>query len=161
MLVNDKTSGKKVSNAASRACNVMVHNPIYDGPVYESIPQPRFDTLTSAVPNHSPDSPQKSPSHSSTNSDPLEDSLTARYVKQPPLARSRPDSTRLSDQCNSCDAVSTSAQGSETNNLHLALPMDITSCNSVGGTANSLMPADVYTVMSPAGTITASMKEKE
>ena len=35
-------------NSANRICDALIRNPIYDGPVYESV-QPRFETLTTAA----------------------------------------------------------------------------------------------------------------
>lgn len=169
-------SGKRVNKSARRACNTMVTNPIYDGPVYESVPQPRFDALTSAVLNHSHD---PSRSHLLTNSDTHRDQLTARYVKHPSQSQSQSDSIYLSDQYSTishdvANSGTSSMPASERNNLPLTIPTIITSSNSVMDEVNttpkplpdspSLMPAmlsDTYTVMSPAGTITASNKDKE
>ena len=75
----------------------MVHNPIYDGPVYESIPQPRFDSLTTASSDHSSFSP-KNLLHLTATSDPQGDSLTSHYVEQPSQIQSKPDLTCLSTQ---------------------------------------------------------------
>ena len=38
----------KINDSTSRVCNAMVHNPIYDGPVYESV-QTQFETLTNKL----------------------------------------------------------------------------------------------------------------
>ena len=39
-----KKTEKRIRNSANRVCNAMTNNPIYDGPVYDSI-HPQFDTL--------------------------------------------------------------------------------------------------------------------
>ena len=43
-----KPTELKINDLTSRACNAMVHNPIYDGPVYESV-HPQFESLESAT----------------------------------------------------------------------------------------------------------------
>lgn len=42
------TTEKNFDQSTNRVQNAMVHNPIYDGPVYESV-QPHFDSLTSVT----------------------------------------------------------------------------------------------------------------
>ena len=58
----------------------MVHNPIYDGPVYESVLHSHFDALTLATTNNTSNS-QQTPQldYRETSESPPAD----RYVKQP------------------------------------------------------------------------------
>lgn len=79
-------TGKKLGDSTSRVCNAMVHNPIYDGPVYESVQQ-QFNTLTvttlqtSSVSDTSADHPCNcSPPSTPT---PTHSEKSARYVDPP------------------------------------------------------------------------------
>ena len=76
-----------IVNSASRVCNIMTHNPIYDGPLYDSIAT-QFDNLTAetskavaCVENHSP--PRSlTAQHQQTSSDTHKNSPpTERYVE--------------------------------------------------------------------------------
>ena len=61
----------------------MVRNPIYDGPVYESVLQPHFEALTSATTNNTSNSNilcvEPDLDHHKTSK-----SLPARYIEQSP-----------------------------------------------------------------------------
>ena len=67
----------------------MVQNPIYDGPVYESVLHSHFDTLTLATTNNTSNTqqtPQADYKETETSESPnlkLESPPADRYVKQP------------------------------------------------------------------------------
>lgn len=76
-----------IVNSANRVCNIMTHNPIYDGPMYDSITT-QFDNLTvetskavACVEDHSP--PRSlTAQHQQTSSDTHKNSPpTERYVE--------------------------------------------------------------------------------
>ena len=69
---------KSTVNSTSLVRNALVHNPIYDGPLYESIQQP-FETLTATVQRAA----TGHTSESSNESLILEVAEDSRYVAQP------------------------------------------------------------------------------
>ena len=131
-------------SSTDRAYNAMVHNPIYDGPVYDSV-QPHFDSLTEATMSTLSDQACNNSSHQSTTSDFLNNSLTtARYVQQSSQAsnlRSKSfsfgcththpsappsDVTNTTSQSTSdCMQAKFKRSGEDQNELHLTLPTDL------------------------------------
>ena len=63
----------------------MVHNPIYDGPVYESVLHSHFDALTLATTNNTSNNQQtpQADYRETSESPKLESPPADRYVKQP------------------------------------------------------------------------------
>ena len=75
--------GKRIN--ANTVQHAMVHNPIYDGPVYESVLRSHFDALTLATTNNTSNSQQTPQAdYRETSESPKRESPPAdRYVKQP------------------------------------------------------------------------------
>ena len=171
--------------SATNVCNVMVHNPIYDGPVYESV-QGQFESLnsntllTEGTTDNSCNSQSSTPTTVSDN--------TVRYT-DPPVQRSKngsnsfissiPPHSSTPDRDTENVPRSTSIikkNGKERNKLHLTLaltennlnlnaePQDCQNHNPLptDGETNRVMLTNVdehYMVMSPAGMPANSVKE--
>ena len=171
----------KFNESKIRVCNVMVHNPIYDGdgPVYESV-QARFETTESNMPQ-SVDATDRQYDNLRQN---LSD--TTRYVDPPgqlqylyttntafevnnsanaPLSRS----TSVSMPPATSRVMALKRNGQERNKLHLTLSLgENDSFNNPNGEVapkpipktSVVAPADMeeaYTVMSPAGVLCRSL----
>jgi len=112
--------------SAEKACNAMVPNPIYEGPLYESI-QPGFSTLTTPG--------------SATNM------MESRYLDTPihPVMLNEPSKT--SDNGTAIGESGTSNQRNGEENADGEAPLPET-CR-----AHIPSSEDNYTVMSPTGTL--------
>ena len=133
-------AGKALNISTNRMQNAMVHNPIYDGPVYESV-QPHFDTLTATVKQDltfsntsASNSPPRSSSPSNTGSE-NSSHKTVRYLDQPIQPRSlslshpsTPDNSnptsRSSVSAHATRVMGLKRNGKERNKLHLTLTLD-------------------------------------
>ena len=133
-------SEKALNVSTNRMQNAMVHNPIYDGPVYESV-QPHFDTLTSSVKqdlslcntNSASNSPPGSltpPNVGNGNNS----QKTVRYLDQPLQLRSqslsqhpftRDNNLRSMSVCGPANArvMALKKNGKERNKFHLTLTL--------------------------------------
>ena len=133
-------AGKTLNVSTNRMQNAMVHNPIYDGPVYESV-QPHFDTLTATVKQDlslSNTSASNSPPRSSTppNTGSANNSQRmVRYLDQPIQLRSQSLSHPSTPDNNNPRSTSTvcaqaarvtglKKNGKERNKLHLTLTLN-------------------------------------
>lgn len=133
-------AGKTLNVSTNRMQNAMVHNPIYDGPVYESV-QPHFDTLTATVKQDlslSNTSASNSPPRSSTppNTGSGNNSQRmVRYLDQPIQLRSQSLSHPSTPDNNNPRSISTvcaqaarvtglKKNGKERNKLHLTLTLN-------------------------------------
>lgn len=162
--------------SVERMCNAMVPNPIYNGPLYESV-QPHFETLVSTMASTSGE--QQCNSRAST---PSSSEKSVRYVDPPSHSsknRSRSfvssgpshSSMRTSDALNISRSTSVSIPAikkTEKQRNKLNLTLTLTGTDSTGATgshnaqdstaepisaANPVVLRDVddnYTVMSPA-----------
>ena len=172
----------KFNESKNRVCNVMVHNPIYDGdgPVYESV-RTRFETNNATESNMMPQSVDVTDRQYDNLRQSLND--TARYVDPPgqlqhlyttntafeinnsvnaPLSRS----SSVSMPPATSRVMALKRNGQERNKLHLTLSLG--GNNSNGGEVaqkpvpktSAAAPADMeeaYTVMSPAGVLCRSL----
>ena len=135
-------TGKALNLSTNRMQNAMVHNPIYDGPVYESV-QPHFDTLTASVKQDlslSNTSASNSPPRSSSPPDTGNNNSQrmVRYLDRPIQPRSlsllhpsTPDNNNPSaigvpaaQTTPSTRAMGLKKNGKERNKLHLTLTLD-------------------------------------
>ena len=133
-------TGKALNITTNRMQNAMVHNPIYDGPVYESV-QPHFDTLTASVKQDlslsntsaSNDPPGSSTPPSAGCSDSSQKMV--RYLDQPIQPRSQslsqpstPDNSnpRSTSVCaqSATRVMGLKKNGKERNKLHLTLTLN-------------------------------------
>lgn len=168
----------------------MVHNPIYDGPVYESV-QRQFDTLTSTILQASQTSDsdtslnQRCNSQSSTSTS---SEKSVRYVDQPiqppkPRSKSFASNDHSHSSISAYDAAnvprSTSVSvptvtkkiGKQRNKLNLTITLNGNgpsepNANKTCGPISAVSPVlrdeeDNYTVMSPAGQFVGGDKWSE
>ena len=133
-------AGKTLNVSTNRMQNAMVHNPIYDGPVYESV-QPHFDTLTATVKqdlslsntsaSNSPPRSSTPPNTGSTNNS----QRMVRYLDQPIQLRSQslshpstPDNNNPRSTSGMCAQTARvtglKKNGKERNKLHLTLTLN-------------------------------------
>ena len=132
----------KIAKSANNVCNAMVHNPIYDGPVYESVQQ-QFETLTAttlrAARMTDSDNSVNQPCNSQPST-PTSSEKSVRYVDPPvqlPKMRSKSfvsndhahASTSASDAANiprstSVSVPVTKKAGKQRNKLNLTLTLD-------------------------------------
>lgn len=128
-------SENNVIKSTNNACNAMIHNPIYDGPVYESVHR-QFEALTLSTPQAA-DNCDEQP-YNSEASTPTSSEKSVRYVDQP---FQRPDNVRSKSFISKSPLISsdqgTTAQrstsvsipcvpkktGKERNKLHLTLTL--------------------------------------
>ena len=178
-----KSTELKINDSSSRVYNAMVHNPIYDGPVYESV-QPQFETLTKQATSTSNTSACNSQLSTPTSSE-----KSIRYVDPPSSAQqeSKPRSKSfLSDpsppegdteNIPRSTSVSVPVIKKQRNVLNLRLTLPGSDSAGTSGTHNAksntaeiisaVNPVvlgdvdDIYTVMSPVAgrSALASMTE--
>ena len=167
----------KINDSISRVCNAMVHNPIYNGPVYESV-QTQFETLTKQGTSTSNTSACNSQPSTPTSSE-----KSIRYVDPPSSAHqaskirsksflshpSAPESdTDNIPRCTSVSIPVIKKIPKQRNKLHLTLTLtgtdsavaieahDHNAQNCTAKTISAVNPVvlrdvdDNYTVMSPA-----------
>ena len=169
----------KITVSANSVCNAMVHNPIYDGPVYESV-QRQFDTLTSTTLRaaQTSDSDTSLNQHCSSQlSTPTSSEKSVRYVEQPvqppkPRSKSFASNDHSHTSISACAAAivprSTSVSvpavtkkaAKQRNKFNLTLtlngnvPSDLVAtqtCGPISGVNRVVLrdEEDNYTVMSP------------
>ena len=133
--------GKALNVSTNRMQNAMVHNPIYDGPIYENV-QRHFDTLTATVKQDlslsntsASDSPRpgsSTPPYVGSNNN---SQKMARYLDRPIQPRSQSLSHPSTPDNNNPKSTSVCAQaatgvmglkknGKERNKLHLTLTLN-------------------------------------
>lgn len=141
--------------------NMMVPNPIYDGPMYESIP-PKIETLpTAAMGNSATKEPSRNLvlSCESPLSEPYPSPLdTGRYVEQPQIEST--SSNCYSPQCCADDDISISTTGlklhePKDNSMKKAesdnhLLQNVAVAATMGYVPPAFLPEETYTLMNPA-----------
>ena len=176
---------KTFSDSTNRVQNAMIHNPIYDGPVYESV-QPHFDTLTAATQQALASSTTSADKSLCTTTPPALQNKAQkanRYIDQPSQQRCQSFSQSSPTDNNTPRSGSVSIpkarvmalkkNGRERNKLHLTLtlngsdpspttcvPKSDGSSVTLSGTimcANPAVADENYMVMSP---ITGSLNAK-
>lgn len=153
----------------------MVPNPIYSGPIYDSV-QPPLETITRGMLLDT--SEHQGPSRSSSQENNPDDSFTPRY-SETPLRGSQlqnPTLASLSDLTNNSTSsfpdskskfldsaclptgdnaiVITNSYGNIDDTTLSSQPDVFTTCNNL-----AFLSDEPYTVMSPLGTVNASLKE--
>ena len=130
---------KTFNGSTTRVQNAMVHNPIYDGPLYESVLERHFDSLAS-VSKHDYSSSNSSacnspgPYNSISPDTVLQDNFhkNTRYLDRPIHQRSQVLPQHSSDSNNTSQSTTASVpaimalkkNGKERNKLHLTLPLN-------------------------------------
>ena len=135
--------GKALNVSTNRMQNAMVHNPIYDGPVYESV-QRHFDTLTATVKQDlslsntsASDSPRpgsSTPPYVGSNNNsqkmicyldrPIQPRSSSQSLSHPSTPdNNNPKSTSVCAQA-ATGVMGLKKNGKERNKLHLTLTLD-------------------------------------
>lgn len=189
-MKHEKYLTGNIEKSTANVCNAMVHNPIYAGPVYESV-QSQFESLTSTTQQAAGITDNSACNNQSSTTTTVYDS-TVRYA-DPPVQRSKirsnsfvsippHSSTSNSDAENVSQSTritipAINKNGKERNKLHLTLPYIGHNLNinaepqpsqnhnplSIDKEMNQVVLIDAdenYTVMSPVGVLANSMKDE-